>query len=1089
MLIKFFNRLIDDISNKLPLRFVLISLFILQIIAVAGLVGWLSLQNGQQAVNDVAKQLRGEITARIEQHLSSFFKTPPLINFQNLNAIQLGQLELQDFEGLEKHFFKQIQVLGFPGYLYFADTLGKETAAQRKPDGSFTIWDGFRQSGKHKGYTLIEYTADKQGNRIKEFNTYEDYDPREEPWYKSAVKFGKPAWTAIYKWPWPSAYMGLDATLPIYDDAGKLQGVTGIAMILSDINEFLSNLKIGQRGQTFIIERSGEIVATSTSEPPFSIDGDGKEQRLKATESNISSTRATAQYLQKHFGDFKNIQTSAQLDFEIDGERQFIQVAPFQDEFGLDWLVVVTVPENDFMAQINANTRYTIILSIIALIVAILIALLTANWIIRPILQINHAAKKLTEGQWQQTLPVKRSDELGQLARSFNLMAKQLKTSIDTLENKNQELQELDKVKDEFLANTSHELRTPLNGIIGLAESLIDGAAGKLDDKVKANLAMIMGSGKRLFALVNDILDFSKLKHQDIELQLKPMSLREIAEIVLTLSQSLKGQKDLQLVNAIDINLPPALADENRVQQIFYNLVGNAIKFTESGQVKISAKVENLEGEGNLSYLEITISDTGIGIPEDKLDRIFESFEQAEGSTAREYGGTGLGLTVTKQLVQLHSGKIWVESTQGEGSQFKFTLPISEEGETSQPSQDSITNKSLLKNVFSPAISTSQATGEGQIKILAVDDEPVNLQVLVNHLSLHDYIVIKALSGIEALTLLEEGLKPDIILLDVMMPKMTGYEVMRKIRETYEINELPALLLTAKNQVSDLVTGLDSGANDYLTKPVSKDELLARIKTHLNIKRLKAENLRMSAELEVSRRLQQMLLPPSMELSQIEGLEIAGFMEPADEVGGDYYDVQQRGDRVLCGIGDVIGHGLESGVLAMMTQTAVKTLLANNETDSVKFLTALNETIYHNVQRMNSDKNLTFALLDYQNGQVRLTGQHEEMIVVQQGELKLIDTVDLGFPIGLEENITGFIAEAKVSLKSGDIIVLYTDGITEAENLDKEQYGLERLCETVKQNWQHTADEIRKAVIDDVKQYIGTQKVFDDITLLVLRQK
>ena len=185
-----------------------------------------------------------------------------------------------------------------------------------------------------------------------------------------------------------------------------------------------------------------------------------------------------------------------------------------------------------------------------------------------------------------------------------------------------------------------------------------------------------------------------------------------MAEIVLTLSNPLKGQKNLQLINAIDANLPLALADENRVQQIFYNLVGNAIKFTESGTVEISAKI-NDEDKENRSHLVITISDTGIGIPEDKLDRIFKSFEQAEGSTAREYGGTGLGLTVTKQLVQLHGGKIWVESTLGMGSQFKFTLPISEEGEIPQPSQGMIIHKPLLETetTFSPetAVSTPQS--------------------------------------------------------------------------------------------------------------------------------------------------------------------------------------------------------------------------------------------------------------------------------------------------------------------------------------------------------------------------------------------
>ncbi|MDM8558846.1 SpoIIE family protein phosphatase [Candidatus Parabeggiatoa sp. HSG14] len=258
--------------------------------------------------------------------------------------------------------------------------------------------------------------------------------------------------------------------------------------------------------------------------------------------------------------------------------------------------------------------------------------------------------------------------------------------------------------------------------------------------------------------------------------------------------------------------------------------------------------------------------------------------------------------------------------------------------------------------------------------------------------------------------------------------------------------------------------------------------------TELN-EQLKSENIRMGAELEVSRQLQQMLLPKEKELTQVEGLDIAGFMEPADEVGGDYYDVLQHDGRVLMGIGDVTGHGLESGALAIMVQSAVRALLANDETDPVRFLTALNEVIYLNVGRMEAGKNLTLALVNYQNSELRLSGQHEEMIVVRSGELELIDTVDLGFPIGLDDNIADFISEAKVPLNQGDVVVLYTDGITEAENLEKEQYGLERLCEVVKQNWQRTADEIRKAVIDDVKKFIGIQKVFDDITLLVLKRK
>jgi len=253
---------------------------------------------------------------------------------------------------------------------------------------------------------------------------------------------------------------------------------------------------------------------------------------------------------------------------------------------------------------------------------------------------------------------------------------------------------------------------------------------------------------------------------------------------------------------------------------------------------------------------------------------------------------------------------------------------------------------------------------------------------------------------------------------------------------------------------------------------------------------LKKDNLRMGAELDIVKQLQQMVLPKQSELEAIEGLEIAGYMEPADEVGGDYYDVLQQDGRVKISIGDVTGHGLESGVLMIMAQTAVRTLQKMNETDPVKFLDVLNQTLYDNLQRMNSGKNMSLAILDYAGGVLKLSGQHEEMIVVRaDGKLECIDTMDLGFPIGLVEEIGDFIAQQEVQLNSGDVVVLYTDGIPEAFDINKVQYGLERLWQVVIDNHLRSAQEIREAVIDDLRQYIGVQRVFDDITLVVIKQK
>ena len=301
------------------------------------------------------------------------------------------------------------------------------------------------------------------------------------------------------------------------------------------------------------------------------------------------------------------------------------------------------------------------------------------------------------------------------------------------------------------------------------------------------------------------------------------------------------------------------------------------------------------------------------------------------------------------------------------------------------------------------------------------------------------------------------------------------------------------LILSATISDRDRATTLLERANQDLELRVEqRTALLSEANkeiTRLN-KSLTAENLRMTAELAVTRQLQQMILPKQSELESIDSLEIAGFMEPAAEVGGDYYDILKQNDSVKIGIGDVTGHGLESGVLMIMVQTAVRTLQACNETDPVKFLTLINQIVYNNVQRMNSDKNLSLALLDYQAGKLRLSGQHEEMIIVRAGgEVELIDTIDLGFPIGLEEDIADFISYADVQLHPGDVVVLYTDGITEAEDINGVQYGLERLCEVVSRNWQQNAIFIRQATIDDVRRHIGQQKIYDDITLVVFKQK
>ncbi len=402
-------------------------------------------------------------------------------------------------------------------------------------------------------------------------------------------------------------------------------------------------------------------------------------------------------------------------------------------------------------------------------------------------------------------------------------------------------LKQVDQLKDQFLANTSHELRTPLQGIIGITESVLDGTTGAITPETESNLEMVVASGKRLNSLVNDILDFSKLRNLDIELATKPVGLRGLVAVVLRNNEPLTKGKDLALVNEVDRDLPAVLADENRLQQILFNLVGNAVKFTEKGHVEVGAE---LLPKPRDRQLQIYVKDTGIGIPEDKMEAIFQEFEQGDGSSARQFAGTGLGLSISKKLVELHGGEMRVESTVGRGTTFFFTLPISTEQAPAISNASTRLDQPLARLASGSSASeagrsktaTTATNAKNTFHILVVDDEPINQQVFKNHLTGGGgFRISQALNGEEAIQLLESGQDFDLVLLDVMMPRMSGYEVCQRIREKFLPSELPVIMVTAKNQVRDLVQGLSLGANDYLPKPFHKEELLARINTQLDL--------------------------------------------------------------------------------------------------------------------------------------------------------------------------------------------------------------------------------------------------------------
>ena len=366
----------------------------------------------------------------------------------------------------------------------------------------------------------------------------------------------------------------------------------------------------------------------------------------------------------------------------------------------------------------------------------------------------------------------------------------------------NDRLKQIDKLKDQFLANTSHELRTPLQGIIGISEHLLK-VAGTIEPlELRDNLRLSIASGKRLNSLVDDLLDFSKLKNNDVSLNISPVNFNALTEIVLRNNAPLANSKQLKLINEVPREQSTLMVDENRIQQVLYNLVGNAIKFTEKGTIVVGQfKTEQAEKD----LLTFYVQDTGIGIPKAKQESIFLEFEQGDGSISRAYTGSGLGLSISKRLVELHGGSLWLESTEGQGAIFYFSLPLSKLevlprlDVLEEQLSSVLTHLDVQEEVRQTAIPGPKGNS-AEVSILVVDDEPINQKVLQNHLSDNNYELTQVLNGEEALRLIREGKTFDLVILDVMMPRISGYEVCERIRQQYLPSELPIIMVTAKTK-------------------------------------------------------------------------------------------------------------------------------------------------------------------------------------------------------------------------------------------------------------------------------------------------